>query len=62
MRDSLDGLWIGWLYLLTPYTHHSELHVITELPLISEIYSSPLQTLASTIYYSLYYPFPGNGF
>jgi hypothetical protein len=27
----LDGVWIGWLDLLTPYTHHSELQAITAL-------------------------------
>jgi hypothetical protein len=59
VRDLLDRFWIGWLYLLK---HHSGLHVITDLHLISAIYSSPLQTLASSVYYSLHYPFPGNGF
>jgi hypothetical protein len=27
----LGGVWIGWLNLLTPYTHHSELQAVTAL-------------------------------
>jgi hypothetical protein len=34
----------------------------TELPLISALYSSLLQTLVPSVCYSLHYPFPGNGF
>jgi hypothetical protein len=29
--DLWDGFWIGWLDLLTPYTHISGLHSITAL-------------------------------
>jgi hypothetical protein len=42
------------LDLLTSYTHHSELQAITVLPLIYTLYSSLLQTLASSFYYSLH--------
>jgi hypothetical protein len=38
---TIDGVWIGWLDLSTPYIHHSELQVITALSLI---YSSRLHT------------------
>jgi hypothetical protein len=59
---TIDGVWIGCLDLLAPYTHHSKLWVITALPLISALYSSLLQTLVSSVYYSLHYPLSGNGF
>jgi hypothetical protein len=54
------GVWIGCLDLL-----HLLQFVITSnraLPLISAPYSSLLQTLVSSVYYSLHYPFPGNGY
>jgi hypothetical protein len=38
------GFWIGWLDLLTPYTHNSELQAITALSLIYTLQSSPLHT------------------
>jgi hypothetical protein len=41
---NVDGVWIGRLDLLTPYTHHAELHIITALLLICTLYSSPLHT------------------
>jgi hypothetical protein len=53
----LDRVRIGWLDLLIPYTHHMKLHAITVLRLISVLYSSLLQTLVSSVYWSLYYPF-----
>jgi hypothetical protein len=34
----------------------------TALPLFSALYSSLLQTLVSSVYYSLHNPFPGNEF
>jgi hypothetical protein len=37
---TIDGAWIGKLDLLTTCTHHSELHVITALLLISTLYKS----------------------
>jgi hypothetical protein len=43
---------IGWLDLLTPYTQHSELHIITALSLTYTIYSSLLQTLMSLVFTS----------
>jgi hypothetical protein len=46
----LDGVWIGWLDLLTPYTHHSELQAIRAQPLIFSLYNSLLQSvIVSTI-------------
>jgi hypothetical protein len=36
----IDGVWIGWLDLLTLYTHNSELQAITALSL----HNSPLNT------------------
>jgi hypothetical protein len=47
----IDGFWNWWLDLLTHYTQHSELHVITALSLNSEIYNSLLQTLVSSVCY-----------
>jgi hypothetical protein len=41
--------------LLTLYTHDSKLQTI------SAIQSSVLQTLVSSVYRSLHYPFPDNG-
>jgi hypothetical protein len=41
------------------------LHLYTELVItsnIAAIYSSLLQKLVSSVYYYIYYPFPGNGF
>jgi hypothetical protein len=35
-----------WMYLLTDYTHHSELQVITALSLISTFYKSPQHPLS----------------
>jgi hypothetical protein len=43
---TLDGVWIRELDLLTTYTHHSELHVTTALPLISTLYKSPQHPLS----------------
>jgi hypothetical protein len=37
---TVDGVWIGELDLLTTYTHHSELQVITGPLLISTLYKS----------------------
>jgi hypothetical protein len=37
---TIDRVWIGELDLLTTYTHHSELQVITALSLISTLYTS----------------------
>jgi hypothetical protein len=59
---TVDGVWIGWLNLLTPSTYHSELQAITALSLISTLYNSLLHPLVSLVYYSLHFPFPGNGF
>jgi hypothetical protein len=39
MCVTIDGVWISE-YLLTTYTHHSELQVITALSLISTLYKS----------------------
>jgi hypothetical protein len=39
-------VWIGWLDLLTICAHHLELHVVTALPLISTLYSSPRHLLS----------------
>jgi hypothetical protein len=58
----LDGVWIGWLDLLTPYTHHSELQANRASPLIPTLYSSLLQTLMSSIYFSLHCPFLATDF
>jgi hypothetical protein len=44
VRDLLDGFWIGWFDLLTPYTQHSELQAITALSLFSALHSSLQQT------------------
>jgi hypothetical protein len=44
----LDGFWIRWLYLLTPYTHYFELQAVTALSLIYTLYSSPLHTHTHT--------------
>jgi hypothetical protein len=37
----LTEFWIGWLDLLTSYTHDSELQAVTAPPLISTINKSP---------------------
>jgi hypothetical protein len=58
----LDGVWIEWLDSLTPYTHHSELQVNTVLPRISALYSSLLETLVSSVYYSPHYRFLATDF
>jgi hypothetical protein len=42
----LHGVWIGELDLMTTYTHHSELPVITALSLISTLYTSPQKPLS----------------
>jgi hypothetical protein len=55
---TIDGVWIVLLDLLHSYTLKSQLQVITALPLIPALHSS----LVSSVYYSLDYPFPGNGF
>jgi hypothetical protein len=44
--DYWTGFRIGWLELLTPCTHDTELQVITALSLISTIYSSPQRPLS----------------
>jgi hypothetical protein len=45
MRDYRRGMdW--WMDLLTTYTHHSELQVITALSLISTVYKSPQHPLS----------------
>jgi hypothetical protein len=54
----LDGVWIGWLDLVTPYTHQSELQAITALLLIATFYISLLHPLVSSVYYSLHNPCP----
>jgi hypothetical protein len=40
----IDGFRIGWLDLLTSYSHNSGLQEIMGLPLIYTLYSSPLHT------------------
>jgi hypothetical protein len=40
----IDGVRIGWLDLLTPYTLNSELRAITALSLIHTLHISPLHT------------------
>jgi hypothetical protein len=59
IRRGLDWT-IGFIDTL--YTYHSELQAITALQLNYTLYSLLLQTLVSSVYYSLHYPFPGNGF
>jgi hypothetical protein len=58
IRRGLDGLFgfIDHLYAQFIITSN------TALRLISAISSSLLQTLVSSVYYSLHYPFTGNGF
>jgi hypothetical protein len=46
-RVTIHGVWIGWLDLLTPYTHHSELQAITRLSLIYTLYNSLLHQQTS---------------
>jgi hypothetical protein len=47
-----DWVWIGWLDLLTPYPHDSELQAITAPSLIYTLYSSPLHTLGFSVFTS----------
>jgi hypothetical protein len=54
----IDGFWIGWLDLLTSYTHHSGLQAITALSLFYTFYSSPLHPRVLSLHES----YPGNGF
>jgi hypothetical protein len=58
---TIDGVWIGELDLLTTYTHHSELQVITTLLLISTLYK-PLHAKTFPSLVCLQQPFPSNGF
>jgi hypothetical protein len=53
------GLVIGFIDIL--YTHFVIIRN-TAQSLIYTLYSSLLHTLLSSVYYSLHYPFPGNGF
>jgi hypothetical protein len=46
---TINGFLIGRLDLLMTYTHHSELpHIITALPLIYTLYSSPFTVTTHT--------------
>jgi hypothetical protein len=58
----LDGIWIGWSDSSTPYTYHSELQAAAAQLLSSALHTWLLHTLLFSVYYSLHYPFPGNGF
>jgi hypothetical protein len=40
LRMTIDGVWIGELDLLTTYTQHSELQILTELSFISTLHKS----------------------
>jgi hypothetical protein len=50
------------MHLLTTYTHHSELQVITALSLISTLYKSSQHLLSFSSLLCLHQPFPSNGF
>jgi hypothetical protein len=58
---TIDAVWIGELDLLAPYTHKWELQAITALSVIP-IYNLLLLSLMFSVWYSLLYPFPANGF
>jgi hypothetical protein len=51
-----------WMDLLTSYTHHSELQVITALSLISTLYKSPQQPPSLYPALCLHQPFLSNSF
>jgi hypothetical protein len=50
--------WLFWIYC----TYALVITSNRSLSLISALYSSLLQTLVSSVYYSLHCPFPGDGF
>jgi hypothetical protein len=55
----IDGVWIGyWIYW--PLTGRTTNNYSTIA--VSTLYSSLLHAIVSSVYYSLHWPFPGNGF
>jgi hypothetical protein len=59
VRDLQDGFWIGWLDLLTPYSHNSGLQAIQRFRCSTHF---TVRRCTRTRILSLHWSYPGNGF
>jgi hypothetical protein len=59
---TIDGVWIGWLDLLHLYTQLVTKSNYSATANVQNLQITDTHKPLSSVYYSLHYPFPGNGF